>query len=257
MCGATCPCWTTGIWCPGWRCLAADTTAWCTTANSTPSEDWEYQGTWTTWRGRKHAARRFLRQLAAGDSQSQKSLTPRVWTDHSATTLVWMLSNPVWANKYSHCAAKRGRWCGRAYCKSGWTGLLAFFRESKKVQRNGSEPEHIKCPQLRVLLRSDRAPLTCLWVVPERGDSLSESRVLYCVGFHPLEHRSATLHVKVVRCGTFSWLSPSFFFLFYFFFMVFLLKLFSIKKNPSGATSSGAVMNSWWHRTWTGIVQIY
>lgn len=240
MCGATCPCWTTGIWCPGWRCLAADTTAWCTTANSTPSEDWEYQGTWTTWRGRKHAARRFLRQLAAGDSQSQKSLTPRVWTDHSATTLTWMLSNPVWANKYSHCAAKRGRWCGRAYCKSGWTGLLAFFRESKKVQRNGSEPEHIKCPQLRVLLRSDRAPLTCLWVVPERGDSLSESRVLYCVGFHPLEHRSATLHVKVVRCGTFSWLSPSFFFfILFFFYGVFVETLQHKKKTRAGRRPQG------------------
>lgn len=240
MCGATCPCWTTGIWCPGWRCLAADTTAWCTTANSTPSEDWEYQGTWTTWRGRKHAARRFLRQLAAGDSQSQKSLTPRVWTDHSATTLAWMLSNPVWANKYSHCAAKRGRWCGRAYCKSGWTGLLAFFRESKKVQRNGSEPEHIKCPQLRVLLRSDRAPLTCLWVVPERGDSLSESRVLYCVGFHPLEHRSATLHVKVVRCGTFSWLSPSFFFfILFFFYGVFVETLQHKKKTRAGRRPQG------------------
>lgn len=54
MYGATCPCWTTGIWCPGWQWLAADTTAWYTTENSTPSEDWACQGTWTMWRGKSH-----------------------------------------------------------------------------------------------------------------------------------------------------------------------------------------------------------
>lgn len=67
MYGATCPCWTTGIWCPGWPWLAADTTAWYMTANSTPSEDWACRGTWTMWRGKSAQPAGHLQQLSAGD----------------------------------------------------------------------------------------------------------------------------------------------------------------------------------------------
>lgn len=54
MYGVTCPCWTTGIWCLGWRWPAADTTVWCTMANSTPLEVWACRETWIMWRGKIH-----------------------------------------------------------------------------------------------------------------------------------------------------------------------------------------------------------
>lgn len=54
MYGVTCPCWTTGIWCLGWRWPAADTTVWCTMANSTPLEVWVCRETWIMWRGKIH-----------------------------------------------------------------------------------------------------------------------------------------------------------------------------------------------------------
>lgn len=42
----------------------------------------------------------------------------------------------VQADKYSHCAAKRGRWrgtqwCGAAYCRSARTGLLASAKRCR------------------------------------------------------------------------------------------------------------------------------
>lgn len=152
MYGVTCPCWTTGIWCPGWRWLAADTTAWCTTENSTPSEDWVYQGIWTTWKGKSqsNSTAACLQTTDTTSSsqlvtaQSHKSLNPNLTAITKCANgrfckSRWMLSNPVSANKYSHCEAKHGRWCGMqycggAYCKSGWTGLLAFSVRAKGAE---------------------------------------------------------------------------------------------------------------------------
>lgn len=84
-CGATCPCWTTGTWCPGWLWRAADTTAWCMMANCTPLGDWECRETWTTWRGKNHANlntpcprmtnRYYSSQLVTAEYQTALTLT--------------------------------------------------------------------------------------------------------------------------------------------------------------------------------------
>lgn len=120
-CGATCPCWTTGTWCQGWRWPAADTAAWFTTASSTPSEAWACWETWTMWRGRGH------RHL---ECQMEKACLE--FYSYLRADECW----PVqihWINILP--CRKHGRWWGlcwygAAYCKDG-TGFL----QEQKLRR--------------------------------------------------------------------------------------------------------------------------
>ena len=198
MCGATCHCWTTGTWCPGWLCPAADTTAWCTTASSTPSEDWASLVTWTTWRGK------LLAKSTAVNLQTADTCTVP-YTCEWFCKRRWMLSNPVGANKYSRCTAKRGRWygmqqCGAAYCKSGWTG---FFCESKRCRGTNLSRSNLNGHSCECCYGATEPVLLSLeWRIRERIRFL---RVEWCTVSDSIHFSIITsLQLKVVNCGPFS-----------------------------------------------------
>lgn len=65
--------------------------------------------------------------------------------------------------------------------------VCSYFGREQKVQRNKSEPVHIKWSQLRVS-GSHRAPLTCLWGRREWELCFQSGRVVHFVWFYPLQH---------------------------------------------------------------------